>query len=365
MRFRSLALFALVAGFVVLAGDLPSIGAQDKANKKNKKALPPAPTPEKPAPADPNAPPAAKPLVSTNATPATKDAAALARVIDSEIARKLAAAKLTASAPCSDEEFLRRVYLDITGVIPSAESAKAFLDDTSADKRSKLIDELLNDPHFGRRMADIWTAKLFPKDSNNRFVLKEPLYKWFEDQFNKNPGWDKLVSSLVTATGTVADNPATTYFLANRSVDKLTDTTTQHFLGIQLQCAQCHNHPFTSWKQTEYWGVAAFYSKVKPDNPKNANKGGDNTTIGVNEGNGRTGSGRRCGRSSSIRAVRVALRDCTQLSRKPSYASREANAREPRSRSRWSMEFFSRPFADSTSPFSCALPGKLREARRP
>src|SRR5262249_25660660 len=96
------------------------------------------------------------------------------------------------------------------------------------------------------------------------------------------------VTSLVTATGTVADNPAVTYFIANRAVDKLTDTTAQHFLGIQLQCCQCHNHPFTSWKQTEYWGMATFYSKVKADNPKNANKGGDNTPTGVTEGNGRT-----------------------------------------------------------------------------
>jgi hypothetical protein len=133
-------------------------------------------------------------------------------------------------------------------------------------------------------MADIWTAKLFPRDSANRFVLREPFYKWFEDEFNNNVSWDKLVYSIVTAEGEVDANPAVTYFLANRSVDKLNDTVAQHFMGIQLQCAQCHNHPFTSWKQTEYWGMATFFSKVKADNPKNANKGGDNTKIGVTEG---------------------------------------------------------------------------------
>lgn len=67
-------------------------------------------------------------------------------------------------------------------------------------------------------------------------------------------------------------------------MDKLTDGVAQNFLGVQLQCAQCHNHPFTDWKQTEYWGMAEFFSKVKADNPKNANKGGDNTTVGVTEG---------------------------------------------------------------------------------
>ncbi len=284
MRFRSLALFALTAGLAVLAGDFPSLDAQEKAIKKGKKKVdPPATT----TPADPATKPEVKPVappVIHVATPKTKDPAALAKVIDAEITRKIATAKLTASAQSSDEEFLRRVSLDITGVIPSAERAKAFIDDKSPDKRTKLIDELLADPRFGRRMADIWTAKLFPKDSGNRFVLKDPLYKWLEEEFNKNPGWDTFTTRLVSATGTVAENGAVTYFLANRSVDKLTDTTAQHFLGIQLQCAQCHNHPFTTWKQTEYWGMAAFYGKVKADNPKNANKGGDNTTIGVTEG---------------------------------------------------------------------------------
>jgi len=109
-----------------------------------------------------------------------------------------------------------------------------------------------------------------------------------EKEFNKNTPWDQLIASLVTATGAVESNPAVTFFLTNRAVDKLTDAVSQHFLGIQLQCAQCHNHPFTGWKQTEYWGMAAFFSKVKADNPKNGNKGGDNTKIGVQEGNGKT-----------------------------------------------------------------------------
>ena len=282
MRFRPLALFLLAAGLIATTGNVPDVGAQEKL-KKNKKKIdaPPVEAPKDlPAPTNP---PVDKPILPDIKPPAKKDAAALAKVIDAEIARKLAEAKLTASAKCSDEEFLRRAYLDIAGVIPSAEKAKAFLDDTTADKRAKLIDELLADPRFGRRMADIWTAKLFPVDSANRFVLKEPFYKWFEEEFNKNVAWDKLVTSIVTASGTVEENPATTYFLANRMIDRLTDTTTQHFMGIQLQCAQCHNHPFTTWKQTEYWGMAAFYSKVRADNPKNPKKGGDATKIGVTE----------------------------------------------------------------------------------
>lgn len=284
MRLRPLALFALTAGLFILAGDVGVVDAQmPKAGKKKKggdatPALPPA-TNTEPAPA---------PSKPTLETPSTRDAAAIARLIDAEVLRKLEEAKLTPSPLCSDEEFVRRAYLDLTGVIPSMERAKKFIDSTDPNKRAKLIDELLADSNYGRRMADIWTAKLFPRDSNNRFVSKEPFYKWFEEEFNKNVPWSQLVSSIVTATGEVDHSPEVTYYLANRSVDKLTDTVGQHFLGVQLQCAQCHNHPFTSWKQSEYWGMAAFFSKVKIDNPKNPNKGGDNEKIGATEGPGKT-----------------------------------------------------------------------------
>ncbi len=233
---------------------------------------------------------AAKAKAASASKPAArKDPAALAALIDGQIDRKLADGKVVASPLCTDAEFLRRASLDITGVIPTADQARTFLDSTAPDKRAKLVDELLDSPLYGRRQADQWQAKLFPRDSANRFVLREPFVKWLEEQFNGNTPWDKFVSDLVTATGTVEANPAVTFFLANRAVDKLTDHTTNHFLGIQLQCAQCHNHPFVKeWKQTDYWGVAAFYSKVQPQNPKNANKGGDNTQIGVQETPNRT-----------------------------------------------------------------------------
>lgn len=218
----------------------------------------------------------------------TFDPTAAAKLIDTHIDKKLAAAKIEPSATCTDEEFLRRAYLDLTGVIPTPEKAKAFLDDKAADKRAKLVDELLADPNYGRKQADIWTAKLFTKDSGNRLVQRQPFYKWIETEFNANRPWDQFVNTVVTATGTVDEHPEVTYFLSNRSIDKLTDTTSQHFLGVRLSCAQCHNHPFTTTKQTEYWGLAAFYSKVNPERPKNANQGGDNTKLSVTEGNTKT-----------------------------------------------------------------------------
>jgi hypothetical protein len=299
---RSLTLFAFVLGLTVLAGETTTASPQDKKDKKAMRLALKAKLAEeakkaeeaakaegaKKAAESAKAAAAVKPLPVVPAVVPMKDTAALSKMIDSHIDAKLTAGKVAASPVCSDEEFLRRAYLDITGVIPTTDKAKAFLDDTSADKRAKLIEELLASPNFGRRLADLWQAKLLPRESGNRFVLRDPFVKWLEGKFNENTPWDKFATDLVTATGTVEDNPAVTYFLANRAVDKLTDGVTQHFLGIQLACAQCHNHPFTGWKQTEYWGMATFFSKVRPDNPKNANKGGDNTKIGVQEGNVKT-----------------------------------------------------------------------------
>lgn len=195
------------------------------------------------------------------------------QAVDAEIAAKLSAEKVTASPRADDAEFLRRVSLDLTGVIPTADEARAFLDSTDSDKRAKLIDRLLESPRFGQHQADIWTAKLLPRLSDNRFVERQPFTDWVAAEFNKNTPWDKFTTTLLTATGPADSNPAATFFQANRSADKLTDAVGTHFLGVQIACAQCHNHPYTDWKQTDYWGVAAFFEKVTarpPVNPKTA-----------------------------------------------------------------------------------------------
>lgn len=313
---RPLAVFALTAGLAVALGDVSA--ADDGATKAEKlaklkdklKNLDPA-TKEKllaklkekakekgkgkankpePAPAPPPALAPAKPPATDPKPPSGQDPAALARRIDGHLDRKLAAAGVSPVPQSSDDEFVRRAYLDLTGVIPTLAQAKAFLDDKSPGKRSRLVDELLADPNFGRHLTDGWMAKLIPGGTDNRFVPRDPFGDWLEKQFNDNRPWNEVVSDILTAAGTIEDNPAVTYYLTNRSADKLTDQTTQHFLGVQLQCAQCHNHPFTAWKQDEYWAVAAFFSKVKPDAPRNALKGIDNTKLGVQEGIGRSKS---------------------------------------------------------------------------
>ncbi len=289
MRWRSLTVLVLTVCLVLVAGQSEMVDAQPPVQKKLKKQAKLANEPAALRVKDPTPPGVPdKPLPTVVPAPPQKDPHALARLIDAEVRRKLEQAGIPPSPGCDDAEFLRRAYLDLTGVIPTAEKARQFLDSTDPNKREKLIDELLADPNYGKRMADIWIAKLFPADSANRFVQKQPFYTWLEEQFNKNTPWDEMVRQLVTATGTADKNPAVIYFLANRSIDRLTDTTTQHFLGVQLQCAQCHNHPFSSWKQVEYWGFAAFYSKVRIDNPKNPKKAPDAPAPGVQEMAGRS-----------------------------------------------------------------------------
>jgi hypothetical protein len=191
------------------------------------------------------------------------DRAALTAFIDRKIDERLRLEKVAASPLADDAEFLRRVYLDLIGKIPTPEQAAAFLDSKDPAKRAKLIDELLASPEYGRRMADIWETLLLPRNSDNRGLDRQPMVKWLEESFNANKPWDKLVSEILTASGPQDKNAAVTYYLSNIGVDKMTGSVTRYFLGVQLQCAQCHNHPFTDWKQAEYWGFAAFFANVQ------------------------------------------------------------------------------------------------------
>jgi hypothetical protein len=193
------------------------------------------------------------------------DSSALAHHIDRAIDARLQAEKVRPSPRADDAEFLRRAYLDVTGRIPPAEKVSAFLADRGPDKRAKLIDELLDSPAYGKHQADVWQALLLPRNSDNRRVMQfyPGMVRWLEDGFNSNKPWDRLVHDLVTASGEADKNGAVVYYLANPTPDKVTDNLTRLFLGVQLQCAQCHNHPFTDWKQSEYWGMAAFFTKVR------------------------------------------------------------------------------------------------------
>jgi len=187
----------------------------------------------------------------------------LAEQIDRHVGEALATAKIPASPAADDAEFLRRVYLDITGVIPPLDRVEAFLADKTADKRAHAIDDLLRSEEYARHMTDQWREHLIPSTAAAARRRHETGIVWLEEAFRANRPYHEFVRAVLTADGMQRDNGATTFLLTHQSLDEATDRLSRVLLGVQITCAQCHDHPFSAWKQSDYWGTAAFFSKVK------------------------------------------------------------------------------------------------------
>ncbi len=198
---------------------------------------------------------------------AGRDVAGVAKAIDREIQVKLDGKSIQPSPRADDAEFLRRVSLDITGRIPTSERAAGYLASTDPQRRGKLIDELLADTRYGETFAGNWIDLIHATGSPPR-SMTAGFRKWLGDEFNQGSGWDKIVHEMLTAEGT---KPAGYFVRANKEPGQLAGTTTRFFLGVRVECAECHNHPFNDWKQTDYWGMAAFFTRVKQVNEKGGN----------------------------------------------------------------------------------------------
>ena len=184
--------------------------------------------------------------------------------IDALIEEGYKAQKITPNAPATDETFVRRVYLDITGRIPSMEEARAFLNSAEAGKRTKLIDQLLDSEGYVSHWYN-WWADILRVQSNmgNNNEGGQAYAAWVKDSLRNNKPYDQFVRELVTAEGYVWDNGAVGYYLrdAGMPLDNMSNTT-QIFLGTRLACAQCHNHPFDKWTQKDYYEMAAYTFNV-------------------------------------------------------------------------------------------------------
>lgn len=182
--------------------------------------------------------------------------------IDDLVAKKLQALRLPPSPLCSDQEFVRRVFLDTLGVLPTREEVKQFLDDTSKDKRTKLIDALLERPEY----VDYWSHKwsdLFLVSS--RKLSQQGVWafhQYLRQSVADNKPWDRLAREIITARGSTLHNGAANYFVLHRDVTDLTESTAVTFLGTSITCARCHNHPLEKWTQDQYWGMANLFSRV-------------------------------------------------------------------------------------------------------
>ncbi len=257
--------------------------------------------------------------------PQPRDPAAVSTAVDRALEQRLAQEKVPASPVASDAEFLRRVYLDLTGRIPTAEQAAAFLDSKDPHKRQKLIDELLASPNYGQHFGIIWSNLIVKRDNNVRGLNTAPFRSWLAKSFNDNRGWDKIVRDLLTSEGQVDENPPATFYAAHRDMNnlsrsKVVGTTANLFMGIQLQCAECHNHAFIrDWKQTDFWGVVAFFSQTRSTGGQ---VGGMNTPISISEGAAVAGGGRRpggfggFGRGPTVTGAKVEIPDATDPRRR-------------------------------------------------
>jgi len=206
-----------------------------------------------------------------------RSAKEVAAEIDQRIQDGLKQAKVEFGSPADDSEFLRRVYLDIIGRIPTIEEAKEFLADRAGDKRARLIDNLLARPEYGKHLAETWVNIILQLAVNASPPEPTPFTNWMAEQLNQGVAWNKIVHEMISATAEDNDrkkfSAPVLYYLFTGNNDGATDTvtatsnTSQIFLGIGLQCAECHDHPFQNWKQTDYWGMAAFFARLSRGGP--------------------------------------------------------------------------------------------------
>ncbi len=187
--------------------------------------------------------------------------------IDKLVGEKLNRLRIVPSGVCTDEEYLRRVYLDIVGILPTVEEYKLFIDDKAGDKRVKLITQLLDRKEF----TEIWVMKWSEllqiqtgRNLNTGLSYKASLLysNWLKERIAANKPMNEIVIELLSASGGTFDNPATNYYQVERSTTKLMENCAQIFMGMRMQCAQCHNHPFDRWTMDDYYGFAAFFAQI-------------------------------------------------------------------------------------------------------
>jgi hypothetical protein len=183
--------------------------------------------------------------------------------VDRHIFAKLKLLNILPSDLCDDDEFVRRVNLDVCGVLPTADEVRAFLADKAADRRAKLIDRLLERPEY----ADFWTLKwsdvLRPSRKTIQLRGTHVFQKWLRAHIERNTPLDGMVRELLTAGGSTYANPPANFYRIARDPTSLAETSAQLFFGVRMQCAKCHNHPFERWTQDDYYSTAAFFARVK------------------------------------------------------------------------------------------------------
>ena len=206
--------------------------------------------------------------------------------IDQLVHAKLKKLRVEPSGTCSDEVFARRVYLDITGLLPTPDEYARFAVSKLPNKRELLVEELLDRKEFAELWVLKWAELLQIRSDNNANVSPKAMllyFNWLQDKIARNVPTDEWVKELLGANGGTFKNPATNYYQLERNALKVTENVAQVFMGMRVQCAQCHNHPFDRWTMDDYYGFAAFFTQVgrkNTDDPRELvvfNAGGGET----------------------------------------------------------------------------------------
>ena len=183
--------------------------------------------------------------------------------IDTLVNAKLQQLQYLPAETADDSAFLRRVFLDVIGLLPTPEETQTFLATPSPDKRQLLIDSLLNRPEHAKFWALKWgdLLRLTSKNVGNEAVYK--YHRWVEQALQENMPYDEFARLLLTASGSTLDNPPANFYRTANDTNDCVETISQVFLGARLQCAKCHNHPFERWTQDNYYGLGAFFQRLQ------------------------------------------------------------------------------------------------------
>jgi hypothetical protein len=183
--------------------------------------------------------------------------------VDKHVFSKLKLLNIMPSDVCSDQEFIRRAYMDLCGVLPTTAETRKFLGSKDTQKRAKLVDELLERPEY----ADLWTLKWSDVFRSTRKTVQVKgtfvFQKWMHGHIANNTPFDNVIREVIFSGGSTFSNPAANYYRIARDPQNLAETTAQLFFGIRMQCAKCHNHPFERWTQDDYYSMSAFFARVK------------------------------------------------------------------------------------------------------
>lgn len=202
--------------------------------------------------------------------------------IDEQVFAKLRELGIPPSPLCDDGSFVRRVTVDITGRLPSAEEARAFIADTDPLKRDKLVDRLVDSPGYGDYFANKWSAVLRNKRRDaNDLPYTFRFHSWIRRALQDNMPYDQFVRNILAATGDSESHPPTAWYREVSMADQQVEDTAQLFLGLRIQCAKCHHHPFERWSQNDYYGFQAFFSQVQLKQSRSSNNPNRNDFVSL------------------------------------------------------------------------------------